>query len=117
MEQAQKAVNISNMQSFFGFSANVIQANPESRDKIDFDEFIDQAAQDMGVPPTLVRDDDRVKEIRDQRNKAMQAQAQAQSMQAGINAAEQLSNINTENGSALDSLLEQANAGDIARAV
>ncbi len=117
MEQAQKAVNISTMQGFYNFSVNVMQTNPESRDKIDFDEIIDLAAVDMGVPPTIVRPDEKVEEIRKNRAKQQQLMAQAQATQAKLNAAEQLSNIQTQNGSALDSLMDQARAGDFAGVV
>ena len=113
MEQAQKAVNISAMQGFYAFSTNVISVNPESRDKIDFDEFLDRAAADMGIAPTLVRADEKVAEIRANRAKVQQQQQQAMAAQAKLNAAEQLSNIQTKDGSALDLMTEQARAGDV----
>lgn len=117
MEQAQKAVNISTMERFYSFCLNVIQANPESKDKLDFDEFIDLAGTDMGVPPTLVKADDKVEVIRQNRAKVQAQMAQAQAAQAQMNAAQQLSQIQTQDGSALDSLLDQAKAGDFAGVV
>lgn len=114
MEQAQKAVNISTMERFFTFCLGVIQSNPESALKLDFDEFIDLAATDMGVPPTLLRSDEKIAQMKMQIQQAQAQAAQAQAQQAQIAQAQQLSNIQTNDGSALDVLLDQARAGDFA---
>ena len=57
------------------------------------------------VPPNIVRSDDEVKLIRDQRAKAQQAQAQAQAMQMQVQNAQALSQTKLEGDSALDELL------------
>ncbi|XGC82035.1 portal protein [Bdellovibrio bacteriovorus] len=112
MEQAQKAVSISTMERFYAFVTNVMRVNGESMDKIDFDEFIDLVAADMGIPPTLVRADDKVEKLRAARAAQQQKLAQAQAAQAKLDAAQQMSQIETKEGNALDMLLENARAGD-----
>lgn len=76
-------------------------------DKFDADQSIDEYAMAIGVPPTVVRSDDDVAAIRDERAKAQQAQAMA-SMAAPLKDAAQAAKAASETrlgtGSALDAV-------------
>lgn len=59
--------------------APLVQVAPDIMDKIDTDQMVDELAQRMGVPASIVRSDEQVAAIRQQRAEA-QAQQQAQAM-------------------------------------
>ena len=70
--------------------APLVQVAPDIMDKIDTDQMVDELAQRMGVPASIVRSDEQVAAIRQQRTEA-QAQQQAQSM--AMAQAEQMAKI------------------------
>lgn len=87
LAQAQKAMGIGNIERFVGFveRLGVLQANaqqePSALDKLDIDQTIDEYADGVSAPPTIVRTDEVVAELR--QGRAQQAQAaQAQAMAA-----------------------------------
>ena len=83
MAQAQKLVGISGIERFSGFVAQVAGLNPEVLDKYDLDQAIDVYGDITSIPPSLIRTDDKVAQIRQQRAKAQQAQmAPEQALQA-----------------------------------
>lgn len=105
MAQAQKLVGLAGIERFSGFAFNVAQANSETADKIDTDQLIDVYGDLTSIPPGIVRSDDAVKEIRDQRAKAQQAQAQMQAIQQGAQTAKSLSDSKLNDDNALARLL------------
>lgn len=107
--QAQKAVGISSHERFLQTTGVVIGMNEESRDKIDFDQYIDESADMLGVSPKIVRSDDAVAEIRAQRAKAQQQQAQIEAIRQGAGAAKDLSQANLEGNNALSALMGGGN--------
>ena len=108
MAQAQKMLGIAGVDRFTGFVGQLAAADPSVLDKIKADKVVDVYADMTSVPPNIVRSDDEVKLIRDQRAKAQQAQAQAQMMQAQVQNAQALSQTPVSNGesTALDELLK-----------
>lgn len=108
MAQAQKMLGIAGVDRFTGFVGQLAAADPSVLDKIKSDKVVDVYADMTSVPPNIVRSDDEVKLIRDQRAKAQQAQAQAQMMQAQVQNAQTLSQTPVSNGesTALDELLK-----------
>ena len=62
--------------------APLIQISPDIMDKIDVDQMIDELAQRMGVPASIIRSDETVAAIRQQRAEAQAAQ-QAQAAKLG----------------------------------
>lgn len=114
MAQAQKLVGIGGIERFVGFVGQMAQFKPDILDKIDGDQTIDIYGDMTSIPPGIVRDDEAVAAIRDQR---AQQQAQAQQMQQveqASSAAKNLSGANLEGDNALNRVLEQANAGALA---
>lgn len=79
LAQAQKAVAIGGVQQLAQYVAGIAPMNPDVLDKMDFDESIDQYADMLGVPPGIIRSDEDVAQLREQR---AQQQAQMQQMAA-----------------------------------
>lgn len=87
LAQAFKAIAGNKIQSFIGFVGMMGKAQadagaePTILDKIDWDQAADEYALSTGVPPNIVRSDDAVEKIRDDRAKAQQAQQMAATAQ------------------------------------
>lgn len=92
---------------FVGFLTG---ANPNVQDKFDGDQAIDEFASGAGVPPGIIRDDDAVDAIRDERAKQQQAQQIAQQLPALVDAAKAgqlMSQTNVGGRSILDAVTGQ----------
>jgi hypothetical protein len=124
LAQAQKAVALQGIERLGVFVSNaaVAQGNAaasggEAMDKLDVDQMIDEYANALGTPPTIIRSDDDVLAIRDARakkqeqaQKAAQAEQQAKAVAAGAGAAKDLSETKMGQGSALDAIGQAAAA-------
>lgn len=113
MAQAQKLVGISAVERFTGFVGQVAAFSPEALDKIDVDQAIDVYGDMTSVPPSIIRSDEAVQELRASRAQAQQAQAQAQMMQQSAMAAKDLSQADMEGDNALTRMIDQANSGSL----
>lgn len=78
LAQAQRAVRTASIRDYFTFGIGLAGANPDVLDRMNFDKGVETYGLDIGVPSDLIRADDEVKKIRDE--KARRAQ-QAQAMQ------------------------------------
>lgn len=105
MSQAQKMLGIAVQDRFISFAERVIKINPESADKFDFDQAIDEYGDALGVAPRIVRSDDRVEEIRSNRSRAQQAQAQGEAMVQGTQAVKNLAQADLSGENALTELM------------
>jgi hypothetical protein len=114
MAQAQKLLGVASIDRFLGIAAQVAQLHPESLDKIDLDHTLDVYGDMASVPPKIVRTDDQVQQIRDQRAKQQQQQQQQQQIQGAAQTAQTLSQTDTGGDNALTRLLDQGKAGAIA---
>lgn len=102
--QAQKLAGLQATQAFMTFTAQAAQIQREALDKIDIDVALDDAAEQLGVNPKVVRDTQAAQAIRAQRAQA-QAQAQAvQQQQEQAKLAQVLANTPMSDGSALAQL-------------
>ncbi len=81
MAQAQRYVGRAGIDTFAGFCAQLLQIAPEVKDKLNMDQFVDVYADITGVPPTLVKTDEEVDEIRGQRAQEAKQQQQMAMMQ------------------------------------
>lgn len=87
LAQALKAVASTGIERFMGFVGQVAKAQadageaPTSLDKIDLDQAIDEYGISIGVPPTIIRGDDDVAALREERAQAAQAQQMAAAAQ------------------------------------
>ncbi len=111
MAQAQKALGISGIERFAGFMTNIGAAIPTVFDKIDTDELVNVYGDMTSVPPTMIRDQDAVQQIRDARSQQQQAQAKAEMIQQGAGAAKDLAGADMSGNNALTQLISQAKAG------
>ncbi|MGV1869724.1 portal protein [Agrobacterium rosae] len=117
LAQAQLAVSTGSIERMMSFAGNISAASPESMDKIDFDQAIDEYGDAIGVAPTIVRPDDAVKAMREQRAAAQQqaknaemAAAMAPALKQGAEAASILAGTD-ENGGPAEMLSRLGIAG------
>lgn len=113
MAQAQKAIGIGSIERFAVFVNNTAAVSPTIFDKVDMDELIDVYGDLTSVPPSIVRPDEEVAAIRQERAKAQQMQQAAEMINQGSQAAKNLAQAPTNEQNALTDLLNQSNAGRI----
>jgi hypothetical protein len=113
MAQAQKLVGVGGIERFAGFVGNMAKVDPSVLDKVDFDQTVDVYGDMTSVPPGIVRPDDKVQELRNQRAQAQKAAADAAAVREEAGAAKDLSGAKMDDNNALTELLRQANAGQL----
>ncbi|MFJ3117830.1 portal protein [Pseudomonas protegens] len=91
LAQAQKAQAVTSLERFASFAGNLAGVFPEITDKVNSDQLLDEYGDAIGVVPTVVRGDDEVDAIREQRNQQAQAQQMAQQMGQAVQGAKLLS--------------------------
>lgn len=101
MAEAQKLVNLKSVERFLQLAANTAAVSPDALDKLDVDQLIDVFSDLTGIPPGIVRPDELVAQIREQR-------AQQQAQQQKLAALQQAGTMAKDIGSAAQSL---TNAG------
>jgi len=107
MAQAQKLVGLGSLERFGTIVANAAQVNPSITDKVDGDQYIDEAANILSIPSRVVKSDEVVAGIRAQRQQQAQAQAQAEQMKMNASAAKDLAQTTPNDGSILKQVLGQ----------
>lgn len=112
LAQAQKMVGSSGIEQLVGFTANLAKVSPDILDKVDFDEAVDQYGGMLGVPPKIIRSDDKVAMIRESKAKqakAAQMAAMAPQLARGV---KDLASAPSQGGNStvLDSLTQAAGA-------
>lgn len=120
LAQAQRMVATGSIERFANFigalataQANAAAGGVTVMDKLDFDQAADEYAEALGVPPTIVRSDDQVEDIRAQRDKQARMQqmaAAAQPMAQAAKAAKDLSETQLRGKPALDQVADAAAA-------
>lgn len=114
LAQALKAVASGGIERFSGFVGTLakLQADagmePTILDKMDTDQVVDEYALAIGVPPTMVRSDDDVAEIRagrQQEKQMQQAAMAAQPIKDGAQAAKTLSETPIGDSNALEAVV------------
>ena len=118
MAQAQRAVGVNSIERLASYIGNWAATKPEALDKFDVDQSIDEYADRIGTPTSIVVADEDVKKKRDQRAQEMQQEKQmaamteaAPAMKQGAEAAALLADVN--NGQPADPLavLDEIGAG------
>lgn len=108
MAQAMKLVGVPSLERVIGFVSNIGQFAPGAFDKLDTDEAIDQYADMYGVAPKIIRDIEKVMELRKKREAQQKMQAMAQMADPAMKmgkAAQSLSNSDVEGVNALTKLM------------
>ena len=113
MAQAQKLIGITGVDRFTGFVSQMAQVDPSVLDKIKADKVVDVYADMTSVPPSIIRTDEEVSAIRDQRAQAQQQAAAAQQAQTMAQTAQTMSQtpIGNEQDTALNAMLKNLGAG------
>ncbi|ENB9456667.1 TPA: portal protein [Morganella morganii] len=104
MAQAQKAIGVSSIERFIGFTSGIGQFKPDALDKINVDETIDAYAASIGVPPSVVATKEQVAQIRENRAQQQAMAQQMQMAQAAVGGAQALGNTPMDDNSALAAL-------------
>lgn len=104
MAQAQKAIGVSSIERFIGFTSGIGQFKPDALDKINVDETIDAYAASIGVPPSVVATNEQVAQIRENRAQQQAMAQQMQMAQAAVGGAQALGNTPMDDNSALVAL-------------
>lgn len=111
MAQAQKLVGVGAIERISSFVGNLAGVDPTVLDKMDLDQAIDQYGQAVSAPPDIIRSDDAVAAIREQRAQAQQAQQAAEMAQQGAQGAKLLSETDTSTENGLTALMAQMGIG------
>ena len=107
MAQAQKLVGVGGMERFAN-TATMLAANtqnPAMLDKLDMDQWVDEYGEMLGVPPTVIRSDEDVAEMRQAQAEAAQAMRQAEEAKMQAEAVQKLSQTDTSGQNALTDIL------------
>jgi hypothetical protein len=111
LAQAQKAAGLGTIERTIGFVGQMVAQfqRPDLVDKLDLDQTIDEYAERAGSPSRIVRSDDDVAAIREQRaqgQKMQQLAAMAKPMADGAAAMKTLGEAVPQDGSAIQGLAE-----------
>lgn len=109
LSQLMRAIGVGSIERTLGMVGNIAAINPAVLDKIDFDQAVDEYADRVGAPPSIVRSDDLVAKIRqdraDQERAQQMATEGAPALEQGARAAELLSKTDVNSPSLLTSLM------------
>lgn len=106
LAQAQRAIGINGIDRFIGTVGSVAQAKPEVLDLIDGDKLINIYADNLGVDPQIIRSEDDVAAIRQQRQQAQQQAIQTEQMNQAADTAQKLAAAKTTEPSALTGVMD-----------
>lgn len=108
LAQAQKAVSTGAVERVVSFVGNFAAIKPDALDKLNIDEAIDQYADMLGAPPSMIVPDDKVQKSRKDRASQQQAMANAEmankvapAVTAGADAARLMSEADMGGGAGL----------------
>lgn len=108
LAQAQRAVGLGAMERTLGLLGNLSGAYPTALDKLNPDQFFDEYAEGAGVPASIIRTDDEVASIREDRAQQQQAQTAMAAASQGADTAKVLSEARVSPDSLLSQLTGQA---------
>ena len=114
MALAQKMLGVGGMERFAADVAQVAQVRPDALDKFDADQYVDELADRLGVPPRIVVADEDVVAIREARERQAAQQAVPETVERLSGAAEKLSRAKMDEDSVLARLARGA-SGDTGR--
>lgn len=113
MAQAQKLLGIGSLERFVGFVAQLPAIDPSGSylAKIDVDQLIDIYADTLSLKVGVVRPDEQVAAIKQAQAQAQAQAAQQEQMNMAAQTQKTLSETNLDGDSALNRLMQQAEAG------
>lgn len=96
LAQAQRASERNAISAYVDAVVRMSAVKQDMLDKVDFDQVADELASILGIPAEIIRPDDQVQGIREERIKAMQMQAAMQSLQGAADVAQKAGNVRTD---------------------
>lgn len=96
LAQAQRAVAAQGVDRLLGTVGQLAALRPDIVDKVDLDQVVDDYGEMYGVNPKIIVPDDKVAEIRAQRQQQMAAQQAAASVPAAADAAKTVGDTNMQ---------------------
>tara|TARA_Y100000310_G_scaffold271115_1_gene285450 strand:- start:8235 stop:9923 length:1689 start_codon:yes stop_codon:yes gene_type:complete len=104
---AQQAATIGSIDRLLGSISGLAQVKPEVLDKLNGDAAVDEYAQLLGSPPSLINDDDQVIATREQRAQQQQMQQALASSQSVASTAKMATDAKLDNDSVGSRLVER----------
>lgn len=110
LAQVQKQLGLASIERVVGFVGGLAEqtGDPSVLDPLNTDEIVREYGKDSGISPLLLRSPDEVEQLRQERAKAAQEQAQADAMATRAKAAKDLSGAKLDDDNALARLVEGA---------
>lgn len=105
LSMIQQKVSTAAMERLIAYVRELSQTNPTVIDKIDYDQSVDNYANAVNAPGSMVRSDDEVKGIRDDRQEEIAKRQQLEEEAQAINNVKQLSETDTEGANALTNMI------------
>lgn len=107
LAEAQKLAGVASIERLSGFAANVVAVTKDQSlvDKFDWDIALEVYADAVGSPPKMLRSEDDMNAIRQQRSKQQQTVQSAQLMQSGAATAKDLAQTPLDQDTALTRLV------------
>lgn len=106
MAQAMKKVGLGDIERFAGFIGNLAQGDPSVLDRWNLDETAKEYHGGMGLAPKIVRTDDEVAAIREQRAQQQQAAEQMEMVKAGSEAVRNVGQVPLDGDNALARIIQ-----------
>lgn len=106
LAEAQRAVGTSALERLVAQAGNIAAVNPEVLDKIDFDQFVSVYSGLLSIDPRVIRDDEAVAKLRQDRAASQQQQQQLAMTDPAVKGAQVLSKTEVGGGqNALQAML------------
>jgi len=113
MAQAQKLVGIGSVERFTGYVSQLAAVDPGVLDKFDMDQAVDVYADITSVPPSIVRTDEAVADMRAVRAEQQAQQQQMAMIPQGAKAIKDLSQAKIEEDNALSAISQLSEATNL----
>lgn len=107
LQQALRATTLQGIERFAAFAGQMAQFTGQPPDKFDAEQALDEYAYGLGVPPTIVRDDESVAQMQASRAQQQQMAQMAQmapALRDGAQAAQSLGEAVPQDGSVLSAM-------------
>lgn len=111
LAQSQKLVGTLTLEQFVTFVGGLAQVKPEALDKVDADQLVDEYADMLGVPASVVVSDEMVARIRQSRAQQAAAAQMMATAEQGAKAAKDLSSAETGGTNLLDQIIQSMQGG------
>lgn len=105
MSQAQKLLGTASVERLAGFAGNIAAVRPDILDNLDADEMVREYADMLGTNPKLIRPQEKVDAIRQEKAKQALAQQQGQAALVASQGAKTLSETDMQGDTALTRLV------------